>query len=651
MMFTSTDAFRVQLIDTFRSLEDPTDLQIATTRLLGEYTNASRVGYADVQPEKKQIVVNLDYTNGVPSLEGVYSYDEYDKQLCNELEAGRTVIRPDIANDPSLTQEEKSAYANLYLGATVNIPYLKAGRLVAILFIHNHAAHQWTKDEISLFKDVAERTWEAVVRARAERNIKNSEEQFRLAAEASRLCAWQVDLITNEVIYSDNAARELGYEELPVGLKSFLTVIDFVHLEDKASINEAVLASFKDGNACSSTCRFLSGSGDYLWIEARAKFQQNSAGRPISIYGVIINIDARKKADLLLRRTEDRYRIALEAGGLASWDWDLLRNKIIWNEQHYRLLGLPLQADERVPDDVLQRIHAEDKDYLVTNLDHALVTGVYEAEFRIIRADNAALRWMKGYGNVTERSSGGVPTRMVGVMHDITAYKELERQKDEFLGIASHELKTPITAIKAYGEVLQEIFEEKGNLEEAGYMMQLGKQVDRLTRLITSLLDNANIKEGQLSYYPQSLDINELISSQVAEFRQMSARHSIVVETCPLPQLTGDEERLIQVLTNLISNAIKYSPEGGQITLRCERDKSDIKISISDQGIGIPIYLQAKVFDRFYRMEYTKQKTFPGMGLGLYITAAIIRRHGGKIGVVSVVDKGSTFFFTLPVGK
>lgn len=177
--------FLLQLNDQLRPLTDPTAIQFTAVSAVGAYLGASRVGYAEDQGDGETIVVTRNYTNGVPDIAGRYRYDDYGPALLRAFRAGQTVVRPDIANDPTLTESEKAAHAMLQLGATVNVPLLKAGRLVAVLFLHSSTARPWSPDEVALLEDVATRTWEAVERARAEAALRESETRFRTVTELS----------------------------------------------------------------------------------------------------------------------------------------------------------------------------------------------------------------------------------------------------------------------------------------------------------------------------------------------------------------------------------------------------------------------------------------------------------------------------------
>ncbi|HVX51893.1 MAG TPA: ATP-binding protein, partial [Chitinophagaceae bacterium] len=232
---------------------------------------------------------------------------------------------------------------------------------------------------------------------------------------------------------------------------------------------------------------------------------------------------------------------------------------------------------------------------------------------------------------------------------DITAQKLLQQQKDEFIAIASHELKTPVTSIKVYTEVLRNMFHATGDKEHTELMDKLDAQVDRLNTLIKDLLDNDNIAEGKLVLKKELTDINALVLRHVEEMQRVAARHCIIFTPQKLPLINADRERIAQVLTNLIFNAIKYSPEGGDVIITAYQRDKEITVSVKDSGIGIPALDIEHVFDRFFRTNHVPSQNFPGMGLGLYISAGIIQRHNGNIGVSSKEGEGSTFWFTLPV--
>ncbi len=237
------------------------------------------------------------------------------------------------------------------------------------------------------------------------------------------------------------------------------------------------------------------------------------------------------------------------------------------------------------------------------------------------------------------------------IARDITQEKHLERQKDEFLGIASHELKTPVTSIKSFAQLLKHRFTKEGNQNAAELIGKLDAQVDKLTNLIGDLLDITKIESGKMQFNSAQFSFDELVDEVVEELQRTTDKHVLIKKGKTGKTIYADHERISQVLNNLISNAIKYSPYAKEIHIWSSVEKESIKLCVQDFGVGIPKDKQDKVFERFFRASGPGKETYPGLGLGLYISSEIVKRLSGKIWVESIEGKGSTFCFTLPLKK
>lgn len=239
-------------------------------------------------------------------------------------------------------------------------------------------------------------------------------------------------------------------------------------------------------------------------------------------------------------------------------------------------------------------------------------------------------------------------TYFVGIWKDITSHIEQEKRKDEFISIASHELKTPITTVKVFTQLLQKMFKDSGNKEVIKYLDRMGYQVDKLTKLIGDLLDVSKLQSGKLELRKEAFDIEKLIRETAENFEATDNSHKIIIKSSGKKEIVADRDRIEQVVINLISNAIKYSPGAEKVLIKIKTAGDDIIISVKDYGVGISQEYLDKIFGRFYRVYDARDKTFPGLGMGLYISYEIIERHGGKMWVKSEKDKGSTFYFSLP---
>lgn len=263
---------------------------------------------------------------------------------------------------------------------------------------------------------------------------------------------------------------------------------------------------------------------------------------------------------------------------------------------------------------------------------------------------NGRTLWVESHVSIIMDEKGRVQG-MRGVSMDITERMELEKRKDEFISMASHELKTPVTTLKVFTQILLKNAERMPGDNAATYLSKMDGQISRLTDLINDLLDLSKIQTGKLSFTPSVFSMDDLVDEIVEQIQPTTDEHRIVVRGSTRSMVQGDRDRLGQVLINLITNAIKYSPGSGAITVRLSERQGSVFVEVEDQGIGISSDQQKKIFTRFYQVEDGTQKTYPGLGIGLYISDQIVRRHGGSIAVRSEKGKGSCFTVRLPLER
>lgn len=229
--------------------------------------------------------------------------------------------------------------------------------------------------------------------------------------------------------------------------------------------------------------------------------------------------------------------------------------------------------------------------------------------------------------------------------------KEIEKLKDEFVAIASHELKTPITSIKAFARILDKKLAHSKDKRDAQLAARIDTQADKLTRFVEELLDVSRIESGNLVFHKTKFDLNWLLEKTITDFQYTTQEHRIIHEAASLPLVTGDRNRLEQVVLNLLTNAVKYSPKANKVVVSSRVTRKELVVSVQDFGPGIPRKDRIKIFTRFYRTADSnrRKQAVSGIGLGLYIASEIIRQHGGKMWVASTSDRGSTFSFSLPL--
>lgn len=487
----------------------------------------------------------------------------------------------------------------------------------------------------SLQADIDEQNW-------AEKAVRQSEEKLR------RLTDNMLDIIcqinTHGVIEyaSPSCWSVLGYPpEWMVG-ESFYSL---VHGDDRDRVMVAIQS---DGRA---EYRYQHADGHYLWMETLSNVLFEEQGQ---LAGYILgsrDISARKLAAEALLRSEERFRQLAENIDEVFWVSSADQTQVIYVSPAYeRVFGRPFENSyDRL---FFEGIHAEDYDRILASLQRQS-HGNYDEEYRIIRPDGE-IRWIRNRAFPIRNEMGEI-YRLVGVMDDITERKRVEQELQEinrlktvFLSTAAHELRTPLTSIQGFSEIL--LTRQLEPARQKRYMSLINEQSTHLARIVDDLLNVSRLEAMRhLALNVETVNMADLINNVLIPFTESSPAHPITVqglESCP--GTTGDPFRLSQVVKNLVSNAVKYSPNGGPITIRGACTPGFLQISVQDSGIGITREQQSHLFEKFYRAD-ASNTAIGGTGLGLAISKLIIELHGGKIWAESEYQHGSTFFFTLPL--
>jgi two-component system sensor histidine kinase VicK len=365
------------------------------------------------------------------------------------------------------------------------------------------------------------------------------------------------------------------------------------------------------------------------------------------ILNTVIDITGEVKAKEAAIESENRLLLAAEATGLAIWDLDIPEINLTFSPQFASIFGHPAGTLITL-EDIRNQVHPDDmQNIVIVSYYDSLVTGSYFYEIRIFWPDKS-LHWIRIKGIVLFNKNKE-PVRMLGTVVDITESKRDEIRKNDFIAMASHELKTPLTSLKAYLQLLEVKLSGTADPFIKTAVAKSGNQVNKMTALIHNFLDLSKLEPGKLQLTRNTFDINKLIEETVSESRLLSNSHNLHFEPSDAINVNADREKITQVISNFISNAIKYSPKGSNITLRSEINNNNVQVSVTDEGIGVKLKDHEKIFQRFFRSEEEGLKNISGFGIGLYLSSEIIQRHKGKIWVTSEERKGSTFYFSLPL--
>lgn len=376
----------------------------------------------------------------------------------------------------------------------------------------------------------------------------------------------------------------------------------------------------------------------------------------------------RAETEAALRDGEERLRLALEAGGLGTWDWDITTGDVVWSDAIVQMLdvdGAPATMET-----FMARVHPDDSKRVQRAVRDAIRNRAeFLLEFRIVRR-SGEIHWVEGRGRV-HYAVDGSPIRMIGVGADITSRKlaeeerarlqqqaaaagsalEADRLKTQLLNTVSHELRTPLGVIKGFASTLLAFPGRLEPEEQRGFIEEIDGAADRLTDLVNDLLEVARLESGALNLVREPVRLGELLQRAAGDVQRRYPERRIAVETACNPAVTGDARRLTRVATNLIDNAVKFSPAGGEIAVTAACRGGEATFSVTDRGIGIAPEHHQRVFERFYRVESQDTREIGGTGLGLAFCREIVERHGGAIAVCSAEGAGTSVTVRLPFNE
>lgn len=362
------------------------------------------------------------------------------------------------------------------------------------------------------------------------------------------------------------------------------------------------------------------------------------------------------RAELQLSQAEmailnERMKLAANSAKVGFYEWNLVTSHAEWDAQVYALLDLDPAAGPATLDAWRARIHPADLSDVQSRFDVLLKNGrEFDVEFRVVSRDHV-VRDIRSRG-IIERNDKGKLTKMVGLVMDVTELRRLDRMKQEFISIVSHELRTPLTSIRG---ALGLLSSNSVNADKGRQLVELAnRNAERLSLLIDDILDMDKIESGEMRFDIGSRNLHDLVSQAIATNMPYAERLGVTIKQHPNPMhlhILVDSNRFLQVMTNLLSNAAKYSPPGQAVEVTTHIEGNNARVSVRDHGPGIPSEFHSKLFGKFCQGDSSDSRVKPGSGLGLAISKAIIETMQGSIGFTTAPNEGTTFYFDLPVAE
>jgi len=375
---------------------------------------------------------------------------------------------------------------------------------------------------------------------------------------------------------------------------------------------------------------------------------RNQAGFVNSIMLSAIVITEQVNSRKTVERAEEMLQLALEAGNIGTWKLNTTTNKLKMSPILKQIYGLNLD-DEYDFETNLSLVTENYREKVSKQINETIQSlGHCDMSYTVKRPSDGQIIWVRSFGKMVKDENGIINT-LSGVVMDITEQKQDEQRKNDFISMVSHELKTPITSMSAYTQLLQTKSRNGTDEFTSITLDKIQKQIRKMSTMINSFLNVSRLESGKIHLIKTNFDLEELLKDVVDESRLTDSVYIINFECCDAKIINADRDKIGAVISNLMSNAIKYSEKGKTINVQSEVIGNLAHVSIEDEGIGIEEQHLDKLFDRYYRINNNQTKTISGFGIGLYLSAEIVRRHQGEIWAESIYGKGSKFHFTIPL--
>ena len=482
----------------------------------------------------------------------------------------------------------------------------------------------------------------------ARKKIEESEVALRLSLDAANFGTWFIHSETREFI-TDARLKELFgyYPDESLSIEQALAQITEEYRGYVA--NKLESAIYQNGDYDVTYPVIGLHDNKLRWLRAIGNLTADPSGAFSAFTGVVMDITEQHLANQNLKRAEESMRMAIEAADSGTYSINTKTFEFFASPRLKELFGFK-RDEEMSYEACMMQIREDYRPMVYAMVNDSVNAGErFETEYPVIGFHDGKQRWLKGIGTF-QHDTNTSDTFFTGIINDITEQKEDDQRKNDFIGMVSHELKTPLTSLTAIVQVANSKLKNSEDPFLAGAMEKANQQVKRMSNMINGFLNVSRLESAKLLIEKKDFDLHHLIEEVVKEAALSVSTHNITMHLCSII-VNADADKVGSVVTNLISNAVKYSPKGREVNVKCEVISDKVQVSVKDEGIGLSPEDKTKVFDRYFRVESSNTRHISGFGIGLYLSAEIVHRHGGEIWVDSEPGKGSTFYFSLPINR
>lgn len=653
--------FLVELASRLQVLEDPDEVAEISVVSLAKHLGVDRCVYLSVEGFDR-LNSRGDFSSD-ESVESIHwSFADLGEKCEQSMRLNEVYFDFGIDSRAGIVGEQLAAYR-----ALICVPVRLHNALVAVLVVAESDARRWTSEERGLVGVVAERCAEAMNKAHTQLRLRESEERVRMSVQAAEIGTWDYELTTGFLIFSERCKEVFGLSrEDPISYDIFLSLL---HPEDRTRVDEQVQKAF-DPNGdgyYNIDYRVVWPDGSIHWIVAKAQaiFRKSGEGsKAVRFVGAVLDITDRKEAEEQLRESERFTRTVLESTPDCIKILDADGRLQMINKQG--LLMMEIDDFEVVKNREWWSLWPEVRRGRLKQAVACAKKGQSDRFQADCPTSKGKTRWWDVVVAPVVDEDGKL-LRIISVTRDISTQKEAEerlrdaaarlseadRRKDEFLAMLAHELRNPLAPIRSGVEVLKVAREDAEVHEEVRGMME--QQTLQLINLVDDLLEVSRITLGKLELRRSRVEIQAVIKSAVEACKPLmkEAGHAFSVTLPDRPiEINADPNRLAQVVSNLLNNAARYTPEGGHVELCVELKDDAVEIIVRDDGIGIPADKRSHIFEIFGQVNRNSERTNLGLGIGLTLVRSLVDMHGGRVDVESDgEDCGSVFIVTLPLER
>ncbi len=686
-----------------RRVADPAEVMRLTARLLGQHLGVSRCAYAHVDADQDHFDLFGDYNDGVQSIVGRHAFSDFGETVRDLMRADLPYINHDVDSDPRTAGSDLSAYRATRIQAVICVPLHRDGRFVAGMAVHQDRPRVWQDDEIALMLTVVARCWESLERLRTERALRDAHQRLSLALAAGELGDWSWDARTDQMVLSATAARLYGQD--PGSSWTRTAMRRLLHRDDRERARLAAVQATVQGGLYDIEYRLALAEG-VRWLSVQGKPTYGADGQPAGMIGVVRDVTGRRLAEERARNEAHMLELLNQTGAALAGELDLdaLLQRVtdaatqltgarfgafFYNGTDdqgeayllYALSGAPRTAFERLghprptvlldptfrggppirSDDILA-----DPRYGQWAPHHGMPPGHLPVRSYLAVAVSSRTGQVFGglffghpepgrFDERAERLAVGVAGQAGIAIDNARLYADAQRAsalKDEFLATLSHELRTPLSAILGWVHILRRRYPDAtGDLAKGIDVIERNARAQ--SQLVGDLLDMSRIVSGKLQLDLAPVAVQGCIEAALETVRPLAEAAGVRIDTWFEPAtgvVLADAVRLQQVVWNLVANAVKFTPRGGQVAVRMVADADALRIDVQDTGIGIAAEFLPHIFDRFRQADGTITRRFGGLGLGLAIVRQLVELHGGSVQASSPGEgQGSCFVVRLPL--